>query len=141
MCNTLYFHILDRDMWLNNIHRMYCCFFTATVFTPTPCFATLYVRCLLFVVCCVGSGLCDGLITLTEEFYRVCVSVCDLETSTVRRPRTDLGCRTTKKSTTLYKSCLFFELLYNSTCSFSEFSEHIKIKTSCSFSFIFFWEL
>ena len=28
---------------------------------------------LVFVVCCVGSGLCDGLITRSEESY--CVSV------------------------------------------------------------------
>ena len=32
--------------------------------------------CLVFVVCCVGSGLCDGLITRSEESYRVCVCVC-----------------------------------------------------------------
>jgi len=45
----------------------------------------------VFVLCCVGSGLCDGLITLSEESYRVCVlvclTVCDLETSRVRRSR------------------------------------------------------
>jgi hypothetical protein len=42
----------------------------------------------VFVVCCVGSGLCDELITLSEESYRVCVCVCvcvvlvcDVETS------------------------------------------------------------
>jgi hypothetical protein len=37
----------------------------------------------VFVVCCVGSGLCDELITKSEESYRVCVcvTVCDLETS------------------------------------------------------------
>jgi hypothetical protein len=41
--------------------------------------------CLLcIVVCCVGSGRFDGLITRAEECYRVCV--CDLGTST-RRPR------------------------------------------------------
>jgi hypothetical protein len=32
--------------------------------------------CLLFVVCCVGSGLCDRLITRPEESYGVCVCVC-----------------------------------------------------------------
>jgi hypothetical protein len=33
---------------------------------------------LVFVVCCVGSGLCDELITRAEESYRVsvCVSNC-----------------------------------------------------------------
>jgi hypothetical protein len=29
-----------------------------------------------FVVCCVGSGLCDELITHSEEPYRFCVHVC-----------------------------------------------------------------
>jgi len=28
-----------------------------------------------YVMCCVSSGLCDRLITCTEEFYRVCVCV------------------------------------------------------------------
>ena len=43
----------------------------------------------MFVMCCVGSGLCGGLITGAEESYLVCVCliVCDLETSRVRRPR------------------------------------------------------
>ena len=46
------------------------------------------------VLCCVGSGFCDGLITLAEEFYRVCVcvSVCRLKSSTAKRSRPDLGC-------------------------------------------------
>jgi len=34
-----------------------------------------------------GRGLCDGLITRPEEYYRLwCVVVCDLETSIMRRP-------------------------------------------------------
>ena len=51
------------------------------------------------VLCCVGSGFCDRLTTLAEEFYRVCVyvcvcvcvSMCRLETLTTKRPRPDLG--------------------------------------------------
>jgi hypothetical protein len=31
----------------------------------------------VFVVCCVGSGLGDGLIPCSEEFYLVCVSNCE----------------------------------------------------------------
>jgi hypothetical protein len=31
------------------------------------------VSSLVFAVCCVGSGLCDELITRSEEFYRVCI--------------------------------------------------------------------
>ena len=48
----------------------------------------MFVRC----VCCV---LCDGPITHSEESYRaycVCLIVCDLETSTVRLNRPELGC-------------------------------------------------
>jgi hypothetical protein len=30
----------------------------------------------VFVVCCVGSGLCDELVTGSEESYWVCVSIC-----------------------------------------------------------------
>jgi hypothetical protein len=51
------------------------------------------------VVCCVASGLCDGLITRSEESYDVCVCVClclilyDLET-TMSRARLQLGCCT-----------------------------------------------
>jgi len=50
--------------------------------------------------CCVlwGKGLCDELITRPEESYRMLgVVVCDLETSTMRRPWTTLGCSATAK--------------------------------------------
>jgi hypothetical protein len=60
---------------------------------------------LVFVVCRVSSGLCDGLFTRSEESYRVCVrvSVCDVETSTIRRPSPELGCCTTGKKS-VYKT-------------------------------------
>jgi hypothetical protein len=53
----------------------------------------------MFGVCCVGSGLCDELITRSEESYRVyvCLIVRDLETSTMRRPRPELGCCATEE--------------------------------------------
>jgi hypothetical protein len=35
---------------------------------------------LLCLLCVVGSGLGDELITFSEESYRVCLNVCDLET-------------------------------------------------------------
>jgi len=45
--------------------------------------------------CCVlsGRGLCDELITRSEEFYRLwCVVVCDLGTSWIRRTWPTGGC-------------------------------------------------
>ena len=53
---------------------------------------------ILFVVCRVRRGLCDKLLTRSEESHQVCVCVCvcvclivsDLETS--RQPTPDLGC-------------------------------------------------
>ena len=53
--------------------------------------------------CCVllGRGLCVGLIILPEESYRLwCVVVCDLETSSMRRPQMSLGRSTTGESGT-----------------------------------------
>ena len=53
----------------------------------------------MFVVCCVGSGVCDGLIATTEGAYRLCVCliVCDLEPLTMRWPRLELGCCATER--------------------------------------------
>jgi len=75
-----------------------------------PLRAWVLVSC--FCVFCVGSGLCDGMTTCTEASYRVRVSacvyafvclcvvyvcvcvfvgVCNLETSTMRRSRPEVG--------------------------------------------------
>jgi hypothetical protein len=68
----------------------------------------------VFVVCCVGSGLCDEVITRTEKSYqvfvcvyvcvcvcvcvcaRVCLIACVLETTTIRRPKLGLACCATE---------------------------------------------
>jgi hypothetical protein len=50
----------------------------------------------MFVTCSVGSGLCDELIR-TLLSVCVCLIVCDLETSTMRRPGPELGCSATEK--------------------------------------------
>jgi hypothetical protein len=36
-----------------------------------------FLLCLYVVLVCVSRGLCDGLITRTEESYSVCLIVCD----------------------------------------------------------------
>ena len=65
----------------------------------------MFVSCF----CCVGSGPGDGLITRSEESYRVCMCmcvcvcvcliVCDLETSTITRSRPEVGCSATEGKT------------------------------------------
>jgi hypothetical protein len=69
----------------------------------------------VFVACCVGNGLCEWLITRSEESYRVCACVCvcararvcvracayvsdwgHLETSAMRRSKSDYGSCTTE---------------------------------------------
>ena len=53
----------------------------------------------MFGACCVGGGLRDELIARSEESYRVCVCVCDLDTSAVKRLMPDVGyCATEKKN-------------------------------------------
>jgi hypothetical protein len=37
----------------------------------------VFLLCLYAVLSCVGTGLCDGLITRSEESYRVCLILCD----------------------------------------------------------------
>jgi hypothetical protein len=48
---------------------------------------------LLFVLCCVCSVLCDDRL-LSQQISNswVCLIVCDLETSTIRRSRPEAGC-------------------------------------------------
>jgi len=59
--------------------------------------ASLIRISLVFVVCCIGSGPCDELITRSREDLPdlACLIVCDLETSTMGRPGNDWGCYTT----------------------------------------------
>jgi len=63
--------------------------------------------------CCVlsGRGLCDELITRPEESYWLwCVTVCDLETSRLRRPWPALGRSATEKKnhTIVHKHHMFY---------------------------------
>jgi hypothetical protein len=53
-----------------------------------------FVLCMCVCVCvCVCSGVCDELIARSGDSYRscVCLIVCDLETTTTRRPRPEFG--------------------------------------------------
>ena len=57
-----------------------------------------YMKLFMFV-CCVGNGLCDELVTPSEESYPVCLclTVCDLGTSTNSHPSLQFGCSTTAR--------------------------------------------
>jgi hypothetical protein len=66
---------------------------------------------LLCLLCCVGSALCDDLIIRLNESSEVCACVsnaCDLEISTMRRPRPELGCCASGKK----KSLLRYQNIY-----------------------------
>ena len=67
------------------------------------------VRLCVYVVCCVGSGLCDGLITCLDEFYRVCVSnYIYVETQKMGQARPDLGRCATEK---MYKHVPYIDTI------------------------------
>jgi hypothetical protein len=65
------------------------------------------------VVCCVGSGYYGVLITRSEESTGCVSNCCDIETSTIRRPRSELGHRTTEKKKSFIISSVKF---LNSFC-------------------------
>jgi len=74
----------------------------------------------VFVVCCVGSGLCGEPITTSETSNGcLCLNVCDLKTSKMRRPKPNLGYCATKKS-------LFYSLPF-SLSSFPSLSHSIPL--------------
>ena len=90
-------------MWPHKPHHY------AKIGIPSGIYILMSVCC----ECCVlsGRGLCDELITRTEESYRLwCVVVCDLETSRIRRPWTALGRNATRKN--IYLLLLHLLLLF-----------------------------
>ena len=78
------------------------------------------VTCIVFVLCCVGSGHCyHELFTGAEDCYRVCecLSVSELETSNIRRPRPGLS------HAVLYKGTLHINntnILYRTSRQFCD---------------------
>ena len=84
----------------------------------------------MFVVCCVGSGLCDGLITRPEEscwVWCVCLVVCDLGTSMIRWSRPELGRWNTEKKKKTCKCMGSYELGYEIVLSKNGAQLHIRI--------------
>jgi len=86
-----------RSQWPRGIRRSYAGARLLRSWVRIPLRAWMFVCC----ECCVLSsrGLCDELITRSEESYRLwCVVVCDLETSRMRRSWLALGRSATKKN-------------------------------------------
>ena len=86
----------SRSQWPRGLRRRSAAAHLLRLWVRIPPGAWMFVCC----ECCVlsGRGLCDELITRPEESYRLwCVVVCDLETSTLRRPWPALGRRATGK--------------------------------------------
>jgi len=96
----------------------------------------------VFVVCCVVSVLSDKLISRSDECYRVCVCLkeCDLETSTVRRPRVEMDCCPYKEKKNIiffkrvllspfWKKCLFIPMVSLPAV----FTTRAALKAKCDF--------
>jgi len=84
-------HGVARSQWPRDLRRSSAAARLLGLWVWIPLGALMFVWC----ECCVllGRGLCDGLITRPEEFYRLwCVVACDLETSWMRRPWPPGGC-------------------------------------------------
>jgi len=81
-----------RTRWQCGLKRRSAAIRLLGLRVPVPLRAWKFVPC--HVACRAGSGLCDKLITRSEESYGACVCliVRDIETSTIRRPRLDLDC-------------------------------------------------
>jgi hypothetical protein len=50
-----------------------------------------WIFILVYLAYCAGSGLCDMLITRSEESFWLWECVCDLDTSKLRRPRLEMA--------------------------------------------------
>jgi hypothetical protein len=82
---TILSHNNRRSQWPRCLRRRSAAVRLLRLWVRIPWGAWMFVCC----ECCVlsGRGLCDELITRTEESYRLwCVVVCDLKASRMRRP-------------------------------------------------------
>ena len=64
-----------------------------------------FESCVCYVLCKLQP--LRQLITLSEESYSVCMSNCDLDTSTVRQPEPKLGCCGTRRICMMYDNQLY----------------------------------
>jgi hypothetical protein len=93
---------------------------------PAAWMSVFCERCVLS-----GRSLCVGLITRPEESYRlVCLTECDREASTMRRPWPNTGCRARKKkSEVVVNSIQFTKLFFKSTITHMCIPKYHAMKT------------
>ena len=87
--------------WWPCVLKAYVCNRLVAGITGSDSAEGMRVYLFMFVVCCVDSGISDRLISRLEESFCECVcvvlTVCDLETSTLRLPGFGLGCCVTER--------------------------------------------
>jgi hypothetical protein len=87
----------SQSQWPNGLRRgsTAACLLGSRIRIPLGAWMFVSRECCVFV----GRGLCDGSIPRPEESYWTWrVIVCDLQTSSIRRPWPALGCCARKKS-------------------------------------------
>ena len=95
---SLLTHNMSRSQWPRGLRRRSAAARLLRLWVRIPPEAWMFVCCECFVLS--GRGLCDELIIRLEKSYWLwCVTVCDLETSWMRRPWPTGGCRAKNKQT------------------------------------------
>ena len=93
-------NIVCRSQWQRGLRRRSTAARVLRLWVRIPTAAWMFVCCEYCVLS--GRGLCDELITLLEESYRLwCVVVCDQETSRMRRSWPSLSSSATGKKKTI----------------------------------------
>jgi hypothetical protein len=76
---------MHRSQWPRGLRRRSAAAHLLRSWVPIPPGAWIFICCECRVLS--GRGLCDELITRSEESYRLCcIVVCDLETSRIGAP-------------------------------------------------------
>ena len=111
-------------LWLCYIHALpipvaiqfnayFCCTRLLASRVHTVLTACMFVSC----VCCEGIGLCNGLITHSQDsYYQVCVCVWYLETSTMWQPNAQAKLLHPPKMCTIYTTKLIEQWHYFKRC-------------------------
>ena len=111
--------VMRRSQWPRGLRRRSAAARLLRSWVWIPPGAWMFVCCECRVLS--GRGLCDELITRSEEPYRMwCVVMCDLETSRMRRSWPALGRSATEKKVVIMQfglTCFIQGLKYSRVCN------------------------